>query len=200
MDTGRAIWVPVEWFEAIVDAMPSQGVGLTFDDGNISDVQLALPVLTRRRMTARFFPLAGALGTEGKVSTGDIVQLGAAGMEIGSHGFHHRDWRTLPDRELHEELTDSRRMLAEILGREITEAACPFGSYDRRVLRALRAAGYRRVFTSDGGTGPTGSWLAPRTSVNRSRTLQYWLDLVAAGSRSRPRAVQSGKRLVKRLR
>jgi peptidoglycan/xylan/chitin deacetylase (PgdA/CDA1 family) len=199
-DAERGVWVPVEWFEAIMDALPSPGVGLAFDDGNISDVEHALPALTRRRMSARFFPLTGGMGTEGKVSAQDIVRLAAAGMKIGSHGLHHRDWRALPDGELQEELTESRRRLAAIVSKEISEAACPFGSYDRRVLRALRAAGYQRVFTSDCGTGAGGSWLSPRITVDRSRTLQDWLDLVAAGSRRRPGAIQLGKRLVKRLR
>jgi peptidoglycan/xylan/chitin deacetylase (PgdA/CDA1 family) len=199
-DREREFWVPIEWFEAIVDVLPAEGVGLAFDDGNISDVRQALPVLIRRRVNARFFPPTGAIGAEGKVSREDIVQLRTAGMEIGSHGLHHRDWRTLSDRELYEEVIESRRTLAGIVGSEITQAACPFGSYDRRVLRALRAAGYRRVFTSDGGTDSADSWPSARTTVDRSRTLQEWLDLVASGAGSRPGVVQSAKRLVKRLR
>jgi peptidoglycan/xylan/chitin deacetylase (PgdA/CDA1 family) len=121
-------------------------------------------------------------------------------MRIGSHGLHHQDWRTLGDGELHEELTASRRTLTEIAGSEITEAACPFGSYDRRVLRALHAAGYRKVFTSDGGTGSVGSWVSPRTTVHRGLPLQRWLDLAASGAHMRPGPVQLGKRLVKRVR
>jgi peptidoglycan/xylan/chitin deacetylase (PgdA/CDA1 family) len=196
----RNVWVPVEWFEAIVDALPRQRVGLTFDDGNASDADQALAVLSQRGMTARFFPPTAKIGAPGHVSAEDVLKLSAAGMEIGSHGLGHCDWRTLTDGELHEELTVSRRMLAEIVGADITEAACPFGSYDRRVLRALRSTGYCRVFTCDGGTGSVGSWLSPRTTVHRGRSLQYWLDLAAAGASRRPTPVQLGKRLVKRLR
>ncbi len=199
-DAERKVWVPVEWFEAIVDALPRQGVGLAFDDGNTSDVELALPVLAQRGMTARFFPLAGGIGAAGHVSAGGISELDAAGMGIGSHGLHHRDWRTLGGDELEEELTASRQVLAGIVGRDVVEAACPFGSYDRRVLRALRAAGYRRVFNSDGGTGSVGSWLSPRTTVHRDRPLWHWLELAAAGGSGRPGPALWGKRLVKRLR
>jgi peptidoglycan/xylan/chitin deacetylase (PgdA/CDA1 family) len=196
----RNVWIPVEWFEAIVDALPREDVGLAFDDGNASDVEQALPRLAQRGMTARFFPLAGRIGAAGYLGAGDISKLVAAGMGIGSHGLHHRDWRTLDDRELHEELTVSRRTLAEIAGRDITEAACPFGSYDRRVLRALHEAGYRRAFNSDGGTGSLASWPSPRTTVNRSLPLQHWLDLAKAGARAWPSPMLLGKRLVKRLR
>jgi len=196
----RGVWIPIDWFEAIVDALPRQDVGLSFDDGNRSDVERALPILVQRGLTARFFPLTGRIGAAGYLSAEDIAALSAAGMEIGSHGCHHRDWRTLEDRELHEELTTSRQALAGIVGSAITEIACPFGSYDRRVLRALRATGYRRVFTSDGGPGSVSSWLSPRTTVAQTLPLQHWLALAGAGADQRTSPLLRGKRLVKRLR
>ncbi|MGO9761410.1 MAG: polysaccharide deacetylase family protein [Solirubrobacteraceae bacterium] len=196
----RNVWVALEWFEAILDAPLGDGVGLAFDDGNASDVQLALPALTRRNVTARFFPLTGRIDVAGYLSAADIAELSAAGMAIGSHGHDHSDWRRLGDDELREELTSSRQTLTEIVGTDVTEAACPFGSYDRRVLRALRAAGYRRAFTSDGGTDATGAWPSARTTVDRHRPLQYWLELARAGAQRPPGPVQLGKRLVKRVR
>jgi peptidoglycan/xylan/chitin deacetylase (PgdA/CDA1 family) len=198
----RIFWVPRDWFEAIIAAAPDEGVGITFDDGNVSDVEQALPALLARGMTARFFPLAGRIGAEGYLSAADISELSAAGMHIGSHGLHHCDWRTLEDGELRQELTVSRQTLAGILDKEIAEAACPFGSYNRRVLKTLRAAGYRRVFNSDGDTRPMGSWLLPRTTVDREQPLQYWENLASAGIEAgfRSSPVLLGKRLVRRLR
>lgn len=196
----RDVWVEVDWFEAIVDALPVAGVGLAFDDGNASDVEHALGVLLERRRSARFFVLAGKLDAEGYLGAEDVRKLHAAGMGIGSHGLRHRDWRTLTESELDEELVVSRRMLGEVVGSDIAEAACPFGSYDRRVLRALRGAGYRRVYNSDEGPGPADSWLMPRTTVHRGRPLRQWLDLTASGAGRRAGATMVGKRLLKRLR
>jgi peptidoglycan/xylan/chitin deacetylase (PgdA/CDA1 family) len=199
-DSERTVWVALEWLEAILDALPGTGVTLAFDDGNASDLRLALPALAERGITARFFPLTGRIDTPGYLSASDILELARAGMRIGSHGCDHRAWRTLTDSELHEELTVSKRTLAEIVGADVEEAACPFGSYDRRVLRALRDAGYRAAFTSDGGTGKAGSWPTPRTTVDQSRPLAYWVGLAAAGASTRPDPLLLGKRLVKRLR
>jgi peptidoglycan/xylan/chitin deacetylase (PgdA/CDA1 family) len=196
----RKVWVPVGWFEAILDALPAAGVRLAFDDGNASDLEHALPALVRERRTARFFLLAGKIGDPGFLDAEGIARLHAAGMEVGSHGCHHRNWRALSNEELDDELVVSRRTLAEVSGQEVTEAACPFGSYDRRVLQALRRTGYRRVYTSDGGTCGVHAWLAPRTSVHRDRPLQHWLDLLAAGTHRRPSPALRGKRLMKRLR
>lgn len=199
-DGEARVWVPRDWFEAIADAASEPHVQLAFDDGNISDLQIALPALAARGIKARFFPLAGRIGAAGYLDAQDIAELGAAGMTIGSQGVHHRAWRSLTGAELRSELMESRQALAAATGCDVTEAACPFGSYDRRVLQALHGAGYSRVFTSDGGMCRTGSWLSARTTVSREEPLSHWLDLARPGGSRRPGPVALGKRLVKRLR
>lgn len=194
------VWVPVEWFEAIVKALPNEGVTLAFDDGNASDAEYALEVLTRLGRRARFFVLAERIGTPGYLTEQQLGSLQAAGMTIGSHGLAHRDWRKLGDGELQDELVGSRHALSELLGANIDEAACPFGSYDRRVLRGLRKAGYRRVFNSDGGSARVGAWIAPRNTVHRELELERWLALTAEGPRAWESPALVGKRLVKCLR
>ena len=59
----------------------------------------------------------------------------------------------------------AKALLEEVVERPVTEAACPFGSYDRRVVAGLRAAGYRRVYTSDRGTTRPDDFLQARNSV-----------------------------------
>lgn len=197
----RNVWVPVEWFARILDQLPGHGVEIAFDDGNASDLVHALPLLARAGRTARFFVLAGRIGAPGLLGEAGVVALREAGMTIGSHGLHHRDWRTLPRPELIQEVAESRRRLSELVGADVDEAACPFGSYDRRVLGALRSAGYRRVFTSDGGRTSTRAWLASRSSVHRQRPLEEWCALARDPLTGfAPELMQLGKRAVKRLR
>ena len=57
--------------------------------------------------------------------------------------------------------------IAQIARVPIREAACPFGSYDRRVLNMLRRHGFVRVYTVDGGHAKRGAWLQPRYTVQR---------------------------------
>lgn len=196
----RNVWVPLEWLDAVLEAMPPDGVSLAFDDGNFSDVEHALPALARHGRTARFFVLAGQLGDHGRLGTRDVSDLHRAGMTIGSHGLNHRNWRTISDAELRHELSDSRRALSEIVDAPVDEVACPFGSYDRRVLGALRAAGYVRAYTSDGGSVSTTAWLAARTTITCDRPLDRWLTLVAAGPSVWRDPVLQLKGWVKRLR
>lgn len=199
-ESERNVWVPVRWFEAVLDALPPVGVTVAFDDGNSSDVEHALPALARRGRSAQFFVLAGEFGKPGRLTTTDVRRLTDAGMKIGSHGLHHRNWRTISDTELGRELVASRTTLSNIVGADVLEAACPFGSYDRRVLRALRGAGYTRVYTSDGGASSPTRWLAARTTITHDYPLERWLELVAAGPAARPDAVLLLKRYVKRVR
>jgi peptidoglycan/xylan/chitin deacetylase (PgdA/CDA1 family) len=196
----RAFWVPVDWLATLLDAARPAGVTIAFDDGNATDIEQALPLLLERGMTARFFPLSGRIERDGYLTAEDIRALRAAGMGIGSQGVDHRPWRTLDDEELQVELNDSRRCFSEILGEEITEAACPFGSYDRRVLKALRAAGYTKVFNSDGSTVASGSWIVPRETVAMNQPLDHWLECVHRNSGRPPGPVKVAKRLLKRLR
>ncbi len=196
----RRAWLPARWLDPLLDALPREHVRLTFDDGNASDLEHVLPALARRKHQATFFVPAGELDSPGRLARDQISVLHAAGMRIGSHGLHHIDWRRTDDRELERELVNSRSTLAEIVGGDVREAACPFGSYDRRVLRALRDAGYTRVYTSDGGPAADRAWLAPRTTINRDRTLAEWLDFVSHGQSRRTRPGLLLKRCVKRWR
>jgi peptidoglycan/xylan/chitin deacetylase (PgdA/CDA1 family) len=160
------VWLDPGRFESALDAINGHpSVRLTFDDGNASDVEYALEALRRRGLTATFFIVGGRLGEPGFVDREGVRALVAAGMGIGCHGMYHRPWRRLDERALEEELSDARRLLEEAAGRPIDEAACPFGSYDRRVVRALRVHGYRRAYTSDEGTSRPDAWLQPRNTV-----------------------------------
>jgi peptidoglycan/xylan/chitin deacetylase (PgdA/CDA1 family) len=196
----RNVWVPIAWLEAILEAMPRTGVRVTFDDGNKTDVGHALGALTRHRRVATFFVLAGELDLAHRVDASDVMRLSGAGMTIGSHGMHHVDWRRISPAELEWEITDSRRKLTEIADKDISEAAIPFGLYNRRVLNALRNGGYRRVYTSDGIPTSTGSWLAARTTVDRSRPLESWIQLAATGSATKLNRSRLLKQYVKRFR
>jgi peptidoglycan/xylan/chitin deacetylase (PgdA/CDA1 family) len=160
------VWVGRDQFLSVLDgAAGRDDVALTFDDGNTSDLEHALPALRHRGLTGTFFIVAGLLGRPGFLDADGVRELAAAGMEIGCHGMRHRPWRGLDERALHEELVEAREILERVLGRRVTCAACPFGSYDRRVLRGLRGAGYRHVYTSDRGAARPGEWLQARNTI-----------------------------------
>ena len=178
-------WLKPQIFGTILDSIRSRDdIQITFDDANESDYTLALPLLQERKMRARFFVVAQRINQNGFLSSRQIQMLHAEGMGIGNHGMRHCRWSTLSGRELHEELVEAREKIEQIVGEPVVEAACPFGAYNRRVLRMLFDSGYRRVYTSDGGAALAQSWIQPRNSILRTHDMAHVLricDTVPSG-------------------
>ena len=178
-------WLTVEQFDDVLDVAERDDVHLTFDDGNESDVEIALPRLLDRGLTAEFFPLAGRLGQRGYLDRDGLRELVRAGMEIGSHGWEPRDWRRLDDRHARRELTDAPKLLGDLCGKPVRRYSLPFGAYDKRVLERLRQAGATRVYTSDGGAAHRDGWLQARTELRHDLD-GSWLEGVLDGGHRRP--------------
>jgi peptidoglycan/xylan/chitin deacetylase (PgdA/CDA1 family) len=139
---------------------------ITFDDGNASDALIAVPELVKRGLKASFFVCAGRIGASHYLDRLALIDLIAAGMEIGTHGKDHRNWRGLDEFTLDAELGDARRRIEDVCGMAVTKAAIPFGSYDRRLLRRLRSERFECVYTSDRGLARSESWLKPRDTMD----------------------------------
>ncbi|WP_245719187.1 polysaccharide deacetylase family protein [Micromonospora rhizosphaerae] len=201
LDPGEAgTWVSTDQFEQVLDAVVGRpNVCLTFDDGNASDLEIALPRLLERGLAAEFFVLAGLLGEPGRLDKDGVRELRRAGMAIGSHGWAHRDWRQLTDEEAAEELVDAHRVLSELAGHPVNRVAIPFGSYDRHVLRRLRRARVACAYTSDGGRARPASWLQARTSLRHDLDVG-WVTRALASSPLKTRGRRLAARTVKRLR
>jgi len=157
-----------EQFGAILDLVSGRAdVHLTFDDGNQSDVTTALPELVRRGLRAEFFVCPARFGADEFLDESDVRELRGAGMLVGSHGMDHVHWRRLGQPGIDREILQAKWALEDALQEPVETAACPFGAYDRRTLSALRAAGFKRVYTSGGGRAEASEWLVPRNTLHR---------------------------------
>lgn len=151
-------------FSETVAAPPRAGlVAVTFDDAFRSTVTRAAPVLDELGMVATLFVptdyvTSGArLAWEGTdhwlqgdyadelapASWEEIVALGHAGWEVGSHTCSHPHLTQLGDAALSDELTRSRLACEERLDAPCAAIAYPYGDVDKRVVSASRRAGYR---------------------------------------------------------
>jgi peptidoglycan/xylan/chitin deacetylase (PgdA/CDA1 family) len=75
-----------------------------------------------------------------------VRALHAAGMEIGSHGVHHRMLAKLDADGIEHELAVSRDRIAQETGQAPISLAYPVGgvdAYDERVIGIARRLGYR---------------------------------------------------------
>jgi peptidoglycan/xylan/chitin deacetylase (PgdA/CDA1 family) len=202
LEPGEAsYWVGEDQFRSILDEIAGwPAIRISFDDGNDSDVRIGLPALRERGLTATFFPLAGRLGAAGSLTADDVGEIASHGMIIGTHGMAHRNWRGMDEATREVEFVTARQQLASAAGTPVTEAACPLGRYDRRVLAALRELGYQHVYTSDRRVATAGAWLQPRFSVRSEDTAESLRQLILGRPSLARRLRQSAARIRQRLR
>ena len=177
---------------------------LTFDDGYRDNFEAALPLMRERGVKAFVFVLPPAVDDGGPLSWPEVEddvrstpetmrsvdwemagEMQEGGFEIGSHGLRHASLPTLSDEELRQELSDSRRRIAERLGGCET-LAYPFGDWDARVARAAADCGYRLAFTQPTKIGQraASALSIPRVNVDdRDEGRRLDLKLSTAGRR-----------------
>jgi len=138
-------------------------VWITFDDGYASFLELAMPALRARGMAATVFAVAGEMGGFNRwdaprgfprrklLGEAGLRAVLDAGMEIGSHGWAHRNLTTCSAVELDEELIRSRETLRERLGADIAVFSYPYGRYLPAHFAGLAQAGYEAAVSDRSG-------------------------------------------------
>lgn len=134
---------------------PDNEFCITFDDGFESVYAVAYPALRQRGLSAIVYIPTASIGKtitwnerlavrlEPVMTAGQIKELANDCFEIGSHTVSHPMLTKLSDEDLRRELIDSKQLLEDITGREVTSLSYPYGDYDQRVLDACLEAGYR---------------------------------------------------------
>jgi Predicted xylanase/chitin deacetylase len=167
----KPYWMNEETFALILNLAKKTALQITFDDGNKSDVDVALPALINAGLTASFFVLTSRIGQQGYLDQNDILRLHAAGMHIGSHGADHLHWTQTSNADIARDVTQSIKVLSQIIGEPVRSVAIPFGECDRRVLALLRQLGIARVYSSFRGIASDRAWIVRRECIKTSLSL-----------------------------
>lgn len=124
---------------------------VTFDDGDVSNALVALPMLRERGLRATFFVTGGFIDRSGMLARRDVRALAEAGMHVGAHGMSHGFLEDMDLATLRRELRDSKAVLEDIIGAEVTAMALPGGRGGARELDEALACGYRDLYGSRPG-------------------------------------------------
>jgi peptidoglycan/xylan/chitin deacetylase (PgdA/CDA1 family) len=158
-----------------------KSVVITFDDGFADFYSHAFPILSEHGFTATMFVVTGLLKTQrtcfkGKecLTLSEVRELHSQGISIGSHTVTHPDLKLLPQDEVENELSGSKKTLEDALGAPIKSFAYPFAfpEADRRFVSRLadllNKCGYENGVTTILGTAHPGAnrWFLPRLPVN----------------------------------
>ncbi len=132
--------------------IPDNPIIVTFDDGYLSNYELAYPILKELEIPATIFLVTDTVGEmagNGKVNYSHFTWEQAREMEesgwieIQSHTASHAALGTLDTNQLVTELRKSKYAIEKNLGRECDMIAFPYGSYNDAVLNAAERAGYK---------------------------------------------------------
>ena len=96
-----------------------------------------------------------------------ITEAVRSGLRLGVHSNTHRSLPTLDEVELRREVVESRNVITRHTGVTPEFFAYPYGLWNDRVRRAVRAAGYRAAFTIDPGhnAATADPWLLSRVNI-----------------------------------
>lgn len=180
------------------------GVVLSFDDGDRSAAEVAMPMLAERGMAGEFCITTDWVGQPGRVDPSGVRALAEGGMGIASHGRTHRFLADMSAEELAGELTSSKLALEGWLGRPVDVLSLPGGRGGRREFRAARAAGYRYVL--DSVPGPNRSarpdrylhrmTVTRRTTVDEFGRLVRWRGMAPRRAAARAAVLEVPKRVL----
>lgn len=177
--------VPID---ELVSDPPKPGFAVSFDDGYEDVYTNAFPLLKKLGKTACVFVLGDPehadrselANTNDFLTISQIKELHDAGWEIGFHTDTHRDLRKRTDAELDAEISEGKKKLEEKLGFTIRYFAYPRGLHSRRIIDAVKRAGFEAAFTIDGARdrGETKFQLS-RLSVEGTYSFNQFTALVS---------------------
>lgn len=183
----RTGWTPLDldgwlgWLDG--RPTPRRSFLLTIDDGYVSTLDHAAPILARYGVPAVLFVPPARLGAgSGWMSqmpaepllAGDrLRELPAYGIEVGAHGLDHTLMQGLDGDALRLHTVGAADALADLTGLRPRSFAYPEGVHDDDAVAAVRAAGYATALSVSGrsvGGGKDRRYAVRRYDVNATDT------------------------------
>ena len=111
----------------------------SWDDGHPLDLNLA-ELLHKYDIPATFY--IPSSNSERKVMDSREIREIAQHYDVGGHTMHHVNLTQISPREAKREVVEGKKMLEEIIGRELFPFSYPWGSFDSNVINIVKDAGF----------------------------------------------------------
>jgi len=126
--------------------LPPKPVLLTFDDGDGSQISVALPELVKAGYKAAFFPMTVVLNRPGYFTADNVKALAAAGHVIGCHTWDHHMVTKYVDADWIKQVEKPRSELEKLTGQPIKYFAYPYGLWSPAAVTHLQQQGFTAAF------------------------------------------------------
>jgi peptidoglycan/xylan/chitin deacetylase (PgdA/CDA1 family) len=143
--------------------LADNAVAVTFDDGFASTFEHAMPVLAHHRIPATMFIVADRIGGDNDwmhrrgmpqralVDAGQIREMHATGITIGSHTLTHPKLPECGPDEMSREFADSKARLENLLSHPVLHFAYPYGLYNDTARALVEQTGYLSACSTRSG-------------------------------------------------
>ena len=134
---------------------PRPGIAVTFDDGYLSTLTTAAPILIKHNIPFHVFVTKSYCqsGNTRYLTETLLRELAAVPLaSFGTHGVTHVRLEQTSRHELQSELIESRDWLEQVLQRPIDSMSYPHGSISNSVVTAVEMSGYNFACASQPGT------------------------------------------------
>ncbi len=136
-------------FKDQVKTMQGKDVVFTFDDGGLSFLTKAAPILEKYGFKGMFFISTKYIGTPGFLTKDQVNELAERGHVVGSHSHTHPEIFTkLSKEEIHEEWRKSFEILKDILGEKDLPMSIPNGYASKTIMAEAIKCGFTNIYTS----------------------------------------------------
>lgn len=162
--------------------VPSKTVAITFDDGYKDNYTYAFPVLKKYQLPATVFIIVREVGrSQGdRLSWGQIKEMQDSGLvNIGSHAIGPDPlYKMKTEGELRRQIFDSKKILEDELGREVSAFSYPEGMFDQHMRELVKEAGYKMAVATKPGKEYANDDLfalkRQRVSANSGDGIVFW--------------------------
>ena len=126
---------PVPAPTMVPEEKPIKGmIALTYDDGPCKGItKEILEILKENNCTATFFLIG-----EYSQNNPDIVsEIYESGNEIGNHSYDHKNFNTLSNDEIADQIERTRQIIYEIIGVSPALFRAPYGNLNNKVIKYI---------------------------------------------------------------
>jgi peptidoglycan/xylan/chitin deacetylase (PgdA/CDA1 family) len=147
-DSGFTTILPAQLMEYLKYGVPvpDKSVMIHFDDADLSQYEVARPILDQYGFKACYFIMTVVLNKPGYMKKEHIKQLSDEGHVIGSHTWDHMNVKKMEEKDWAIQVIKPSRQLSEITGKPVEYFAYPFGLWNEEVAKELDDHGFKAAF------------------------------------------------------